>query len=219
MVSAVNPCGFAMLPAYVAFQLGEGAEAQGAYSVSGRALRAVGMGLLVTLGFIAMFAAAGSAIAAGGRALIQVVPWVALVIGGGMVLLGLWSLSGRHLGILAASRVPVPATRGWRAIFLYGLAYGVASLSCTLPVFLAVVGSVLASQGLAAGVGQFVLYALGMGLVLTVVSLATAFFREAVGRSVRLLLPYVERAGAVLLLLAGLLIIFYWLTIGGLLPV
>ncbi len=217
MVSAVNPCGFAMLPAFIAFQLDDRAGEQPGAHLASRAARALMMGLVVTVGFVAMFAAAGAIIAAGGRGLIQVVPWAALVVGGAMVVLGLWSLSGRYLGILAASRIPMPGGRGWRALFLYGLAYGVASLSCTLPVFLVVVGSALAAQGIAAGIGQFILYALGMGLVLTVVSLAAALFKGAVARSLTRLIPYLERAGAALLVLAGLFLIYYWLTIGGLL--
>lgn len=69
------------------------------------------------------------------------------------------------------------------------------SLSCTLPVFLLVVGSVLATgRGIVTGLGQFVSYALGMGAVLIAVTLGTALFRGAVVDRLRRLAPHVDRA-------------------------
>jgi cytochrome c-type biogenesis protein len=44
----------------------------------------------------------------------------------------------------------------------YGVAYGLASLGCALPVFLRVVGTSLQLHGAADAVGQFMLYGLGM---------------------------------------------------------
>jgi cytochrome c biogenesis protein CcdA len=95
-------------------------------------------------------------------------------------------------------------------VFLFGIAYAVGSLSCTLPVFLVVVGSALATQGFIASLGQFLAYALGMGLVLIAVTVGAAMFRGTVARWLRSAIPYVHRMSALFLLGAGAYLIYYW---------
>jgi cytochrome c biogenesis protein CcdA len=97
-----------------------------------------------------------------------------------------------------------------RSMFLFGVGYGVASLACTLPVFLVVVGTTLASAGLAQAAVQFVLFALGMGTLVTVVIVGAAFVRSAVTRSLHAALPYLHRLAASLLLGAGIFLTHYW---------
>lgn len=218
MVASINPCGFLMLPSFAAFYLSGGRE--GAYSPSpvGRGARALFLGAVVTLGFLALFGTVGLLIATGGRWLVGLFPWSGLAIGIGLVLLGLWLLlAGRGLGLLAASRVQPRWGRSPGALFAFGLAYGVASLACTLPVFLIVVGSALAAQGPLVALIQFLNYALGMGLVLTAVALSLAYFEGAFVGPIRALIPLVERLGPAFLLLAGAYLIYFWFHYGRLL--
>ncbi len=178
MVSTVNPCGFVMLPAYLSLYLGVEEGAFCARSPASRALRALYVGLAVSAGFVVLFAAVGAVVSAGGSLLVPAMPWIALAIGTGLVILGLRMLAGRglHAGFLGklAGRISDPRTAGVRGFFLFGVGFSAASLSCTLPVFLLVVGSALASGGFLAGLVQFVSYALGMSLVLIALTLATA---------------------------------------------
>ena len=94
--------------------------------------------------------------------------------------------------------------------FGFGIGYGVCSLACTLPVFLVVVGTALGSGGLLPAVGQFVVYALGMGTVLTAVVVGAALFRAAVTRALKSVVPHLHRLAASLLLGAGIYLIHYW---------
>jgi cytochrome c biogenesis protein CcdA len=105
---------------------------------------------------------------------------------------------------------------GVRSYFLFGIAYGICSLSCTLPVFLIVVGISSTASDFVGGLYQFVSYALGMGATLLVLTLGTAVFKEVVGSYLRRVVPYVERASAGFIALAGIFVIYYWLTIGDL---
>ena len=99
---------------------------------------------------------------------------------------------------------------------MFGLSYGTASLSCTLPIFLAVVGISVTGFSLSV-VGNFLLYALGMGLVIMALTLGMAFFKGTMVGLLRKALPYIQPIGSWLMVVAGTYIIFYWLTIGGLL--
>lgn len=210
MVATVNPCGFAMLPAYVAFQLGADEPRFASASIWARAARALTVGVVATLGFVLLFATIGAIVSLGGRMVVRAIPWVALLIGLGLVVLGFVMLAGRGLYVSAFSRFKVNWSPGWRGVFLFGLAYGLASLSCTLPIFLVVVGSSVATAGIAGSLGMFVAYAMGMGSVLTAVTIGAALFKGAVARFLKRVVPYVERASAVLLISAGLYITVYW---------
>lgn len=216
MVAAVNPCGVLLLPSLVAYYLtrGEGAEPTG----PARAGRALLLGLMATLGFVVLFTVVGLAVGAGGGALAAAFPLGGLLVGLLLVGLGTWlALSGRGFGVLAAGRAMGQVELGadLRSLFLFGVAYAVTSLSCTLPIFLVVAGTALAAGGLLAGTGQLVSYALGMGTMLTTVVLAAAFFQGAVARSLRALVPYVHRLSAAFLIGAGIFIVNYWLSASG----
>ena len=214
MVAAVNPCGFAMLPAYLSLYLGAKESDFAKRSSVARMLRALLVGATVSSGFILLFGLAGIVISAGGNALLGAMPWVGILIGGALVPLGLWVLVGRgvYLGGFErfASRIGDPSAVSMRGFFLFGLAYGAASLGCTLPVFLVVVGSGMAAGGFLAGAGQFLGYGLGMASVLVALTLALAFFKQGLVARIRKAVPYVRLASAVLLVLAGVYTILYW---------
>ena len=209
MVATVNPCGWPLLPAYVAYHLGLGDESRSTFS---RAAHGTFMGLVATLGFVTLFGGVGLVISAGGQVVKRFFPYWGLGVGIAIVLLGLFLLvNRRHLGLLALSRIQGPKTlRGVRGFFLFGIAYGLSSLSCTLPLFLVVVGSALAAQGFVPGVVQFTSFSLGMGAVLISLALSVVFFRSAVDQGMRFLMPYVERVGALALVAAGSYLVYYW---------
>lgn len=211
MVASVNPCGFFMLPSYLSYHLGT--EEAGFYQSPApvRLLRALLLGGTATVGFIVVFATVGAIIAAGGYWLVRVFPYASVAIGGAMIVLGLWLLfSHRTIGVMAASRVVVTPRRNLRNVLLFGIGYAVGSLSCTLPVFLVVVGSALATGGFLPSFSQFMGYAMGMGFVLVAVTLGAALFRGTVAASLRNVIPYVHRLSALFLIGAGGYLIYYW---------
>jgi cytochrome c-type biogenesis protein len=216
MVASVNPCGALMLPTYAVYHLGS-ADEQSRRHVVRRLLRAVRVALVVTAGFTTVFALVGAVVAAGGQWLATVFPYAGLLIGVGMVALGIWLVVGHHtLGIAAAARVHIAPQRTLVNMFLFGIVYAVGSLSCTLPIFLVVVGSALAGGDLATAFSQFLGYALGMGVVILVVTVGTGLFRRAVSRWLDKLTPYVHRFGALFLIGAGGYLVFYWIFQAGL---
>lgn len=222
MVSAVNPCGFVLLPAYLGLFLGEDEQPGG---IAGRVRRGLAVGGSLTVGFVVLFAVIGLLIGSVARLLVGALPWlglgvgVALVIAGGYRLAGgaLYSALPERLSDRLSGGLSASGTRGLRGYLLFGLAYGIASLSCTLPIFLAVLGGSLATPDVAPALGRLVLYGLGMGSLVLGVTLAAALFKAAAVRRLRGAVRFVEPAGTVLLFLAGSYVVYYWLTIGGLL--
>ncbi len=217
MVSAVNPCGFAMLPAYLGLYLrSEGGDG----TLGARLARALGVGATVTAGFVLLFGVAGVAIGAGSRGLADAMPWLGAATGAALIVFGAHLALGgsayARLGERLAHGVGGLERGGLRGTFAFGLAYGLASLSCTLPIFLAVVGAGLTLDSLGRSGAQLVLYGLGMGFVITVLTLALAAFRHAVLDRAKRAVRYVGPVAAGAMLLAGAYIVYYWFTIGGL---
>lgn len=217
MVASVNPCGFLMLPTYVAYHLGTQEEGYYEQPAARRVGKALALGLATTAGFLVILTGAGVIIAAGGQWLVRVFPYAGVAIGAGMVILGIYLVVTRKtLGIMAASRITISPQQNLRNAFLFGIAYAAGSLSCTLPIFLVVVGSSLASQDLLDSTIQFIGYGLGMGAILIAVTVGAALFRGAVSRGLRRALPYVYRISALFLLGAGAYLVYYWLFVAGL---
>lgn len=221
MVTMVSPCCIAMLPAYVSLHLGQQQEGFQQRSALRRLGKALVMGGAVTLAFVFFFGLMGLLLTLGGHRVMAVVPWLAVAIGAGLVVMGIFLLAGKtvytSLPARLAARVGGKEGAGLKAYLAFGVTYAIAALSCTIPIFLVVVGTAIALKGLANGLLQFVSYALGMGVVITLVTVASALFREAVTRWVRRLAPLVGRISGGLLVLAGGYILYYWIKLGDIL--
>ena len=220
MASSVNPCGFAMLPAYRGLYLGSNEEVEQRIHPVQRLARALLVGGTVTAGFVLLFGLAGLVIGGGARSVVDFIPWLGLSIGVLLAIAGSWLLAGGKLysGFAgrAAAHIGDPKQRGVRGYFLFGLSYGTASLSCTLPIFLTVVGTSLAVSSIPSALGQLFLYALGMGSVIIALTMGMALFKGGMVVVLRKGLRYAQPLSSTLMLMAGSYIVFYWLTIGGL---
>ena len=221
MVSAVNPCGFTMLPAYLGLYLGTETQHASSRSAGRQVGQALQVGASVTVGFVVLFAVVGVSIGAGAQFLVDSFPWIGLGVGVLLILAGGWLIRGGYvyssLAERLGARIGDPAQASVRGYFLFGLSYGTASLSCTLPIFITVIGGSITIADFLPSMGQLILYGLGMGSVIMALTLSLALFRTALADRLRQAMAYVHPASAVLMLAAGGFIVYYWLTFGELL--
>ena len=221
MVTTVSPCGIAMLPAYISLYLGSEEGEFLAKSSLRRGARALIMSGVVTLGFVVFFGIMGAILSLGGQFLLTYIPWMAVIIGVALILLGIYLLVGGHfytsLPARLAGRLGKNGGLGIKGFLIFGIAYGIAALSCTLPIFLVVVGSALATKGFTSGLLQFVSFALGMGFVIAIVTIGSTLFKETVNRWLRRLVPVVARLSGLLLIFAGGYILYFWFKVGDIL--
>lgn len=219
MVSAVNPCGFVMLPIYLSLYLGADESQYHRHPWYYRLGRAAWVTFMVSAGFGLFFGVIGIVVSAGGSFLLGVMPWLSVIIGVCLVLLGFWMLLGKHLSLDIMTRLSArlgdPRTISNKGFFLFGIGFGASSLGCTLPIFLVVVGGSLSAGDFLSGIVQFLWYILGIATVLLVLSVAMAFIKGGIVLSFfRRIIPYINVISAVLLILAGVYICFYWLKSG-----
>lgn len=219
MVSAVNPCGFAMLPVYLSLYLGAEDSGFQQRSLMARLLKSFWVAFMVTAGVALLFGVVGAIVSAGGSFLMAATPWLAVVVGGGLLLLGIWMLFGHSLSFSGmqniAAQIGDPRDISAFGFFLFGVAFGATSLSCTLPIFLMVVGSSVTAGDFSGGMFQFLSYVLGMGSIMLILTVGIAVVKQGVVLGfLRKALPYVQKISALFLIFAGGYIIYYWLSSG-----
>ena len=151
--------------------------------------------------------------------MLEVIPYLGLTIGVLLVLLGLWIMCGLKFYTGFAARIAFhigdSRTVSAKGYLLFGISYAVASLSCTIPIFLTVVGTSVTLGDFVYSFLQFVLFALGMGSVIISLTVSMAVLRQGIIRWYRNIIPVIQPVCACLMFLAGLYILFYWITIGG----
>lgn len=206
MLAAVNPCGFALLPAYLSL-LVLGDDSPNRVVAVGRALTATAA---MTTGFAALFGVFGLAVQPVAAQVQEHLPWFTIVFGLLMAGAGAWLSAGRQLPTLAPKPRRAPAvTRSLPAMALFGMAYATASLGCTIAPFLAIVVSAFRSGSTGEGIALFAAYAAGMGLIVGAASLTVALSRATAVPRLRRLGSVAPRLGGALLLCVGAYVAYY----------
>jgi cytochrome c biogenesis protein CcdA len=211
LVAALNPCGFAMLPAYLALVVhGNTAAAGGAMASVGRAVAATAA---MTLGFLTVFGAFGLLTVSLASTVQRYMPYVTIVIGIALVAVGLWLLAGRELSLTQPNRLarsaPRTPTHSLGSMYGYGVGYAVASLSCTVGPFLAVTGAGISATSTVERLWIYVAYAAGFALIVGALAVTVALASTALVDRMRRILPYVNRFGGAVLIVVGLYVGYY----------
>lgn len=207
MLAAVNPCGFALLPAYLGIFVLD--DRSGRATALGRALRATAA---MTLGFAAVFALFGLAVMPIASSVLGYLPWFTVVLGIALALAGAWVALGRSLPRLPVPRLRrsnLPVTDSLSSMAGFGASYAVASLGCTIAPFLAVVVTAFRAGSALEGGVLFLAYAAGMGLVVGAAAVAVALARNGLIDRVRRAGSVLPRVAGAVLLVAGLYVAWY----------
>lgn len=216
MVTTVNPCGFALLPAYLSYFLGldDTATADGPPATA-PVQRALAVSGAVTLGFLAVFGVMGFAWSSVSSLIGRRLPWFTLVVGIVLVALGIAMLRGFEPVLRLPKLQLSDRRRQLSSMFLFGVSYAIASLSCTIVVFIGIVGTTLDRQSFLSGLATFLAFGLGMGATLAILSIAVALAKSGIVRWFRRVLPHMNTISGWLLIAAGLFVAYYaWVEIG-----
>ena len=206
MLATVNPCGFAMLPAYLGYFHGLDAHDRDVRASIGRSL---GVGLSVSGGFLVVFSVVGLAIYHLSASVDRWTPWATIVIGIGLVLMGIAMLRGFEPVVSLPKLNRGGRTRSGQSMFVFGVSYAIASISCALPLFTGAVAGTFRRENLISSLAVFVAYSQGMTLVLLALTVSMGMARQTMVQWLRRSLPYVTRASGALLVVAGAYLTHY----------
>ena len=206
MVALINPCGFALLPAYLGFFLGLDDDDAGESRIVALN-RAQIVGLSLSVGFLAVFGLLGLAFAGIIGEISSVLRYITLGMGVLLVVLGIAMLRGFQPLLKLPKLEKGTGSRSSISMFLFGVSYAIASLSCTIGIFISAIpadGSSFADR-----FGAFLSYGLGMGLLATVLTLAVAFGKKGIVNRMRSILPKINLISAIILVVVGAYVAAY----------
>lgn len=206
LIAALNPCGFAMLPGYLGLVIAGGGEDR---SLPATLMRAAGATVVMSAGFVTVFGIFGLVISPLIATAQKYLPFVTVVIGVLLIALAVWLLAGKEMtAIMPRLSGGAPSAR-LGSMFAYGVAYAVASLSCTVAPFLVVITTSFRQGSALTGVLAFVTYAAGMTLTVGVAAIAVAFAGASAAGTLRRILPHIGRIAGAVVLPTGLYVTYY----------
>lgn len=207
LLAAVNPCGFVLLPTYLMYFLG----------VSGRpgtqratVRRALLVSAALSAGFMTVFVIVGGISRLFTDWLNQNAKYLALLIGVALVILGIAMLFGYRLPFSTPKLETGKRDQTIASMYIFGLAYAIASIGCTIGPFSATVLGTIDTDGFLQGVVAIALYGIAMSLLITTLTVTLALAQGGLLKSLRTGMKYVETASAVVMILSGLYLSWYW---------
>ncbi|MGB0972210.1 MAG: cytochrome c biogenesis CcdA family protein [Mycobacterium sp.] len=206
LVAALNPCGFAFLPGYLGMVIvGEGQPSTRSAALA----RAGAATVAMAAGFVTVFGVFGLVVSPLIASAQRFLPFATVAIGVLLIGLGLWLLSGRDVAVIMPKISGGTPTARLRSMYGYGVAYAIASLSCTIAPFLAMIGTTFRRGEVLTGMLAFLAYAVGMALTVGVAAMAVALLGSSATGTIRRILPHINRIGGTLVLVTGLYVVYY----------
>jgi cytochrome c-type biogenesis protein len=208
MLSAVNPCGFILLPTYLLYFLGlSSAEAGVTRAPIGRALA---VSSAVSAGFLSVFLVVGIITEFFTGWVNANAKYATGAIGLVLVVLGISMLFGYRLPINTPKLDAGGRDRTTWSMFVYGIAYAIASIGCTLPLFMLNLFGAARRDGFLAGLANIVAYGAGMALLVTALTVSLAVANVGLLKVLRSGMQYVEMVAGAFVLLSGVYLLWYF---------
>ena len=207
VLAAVNPCGFVLLPTYLLFFLGTREEPN--LGTSERLGRALKVSAGVSIGFLGVFFVIGVISRLFTQWIELNAKYAALVvgvvlIGGGARMLTGWTPK------FATPEIGGTSEKTFRATVVYGVAYAVASIGCTIGFLTTAIFGSIAINGFVSGVISILLYGIGMAMLVAALTVSLAFAKTGIVTVIKNRLGVIQRLAALLVTLTGLYLVLYW---------
>lgn len=199
-----NPCGFAMLPAYMTMLISSAPQGLSPLKL---ALRALQSAALMALGVISIFAIFGTVIFPISTSIQAYLPIVTISIGLALIYLGITSLFGKAPILRKLWSPNVAPSTNIKSLYLYGVTFALGSISCTIGPLLAATSSSL-NLGFAKTLRAYLYYALGISVTIAVIALL-ALYSQAALRRVKQSLRTIEVISSIFLTIVGAYLIIF----------
>ena len=207
ILAAVNPCGFVLLPAYLLYFLGIDSANPAAQRAPIR--RALLVSAAVSSGFMLVFLIIGTISRLFTQWIELNAKYAGLLIGVALVVMGLAMLAGWKPSFITPS-ITGERDRSLRTMFIFGIAYAVASIGCTIGFLTTAIFGSIGLNGLASGVISIVLYGAGMGLLVSALTVTLAVAQGGLLRVLKNGLRYMDKLAAGFIVLTGIYLTWYW---------
>ena len=187
-----SPCAFPMFPGYISLYIGTDATTK----------KAVEGGTICALGLLTLFTAIGVVAFAIGSLAFTFLPHLELLVGLFMIIMGFSMIFEIGMPTFLPS-IRIQQQNKLLGIFLYGIAYGLATIGCSAPIFFSILLYTATLGEPFQVLLTFVSYAAGIALPLIAVTIIVAKSRDLLVRKFVRATSLLHRIGGVVLTLSG----------------
>jgi len=201
-----NPCGFAMLPAYMTMLLTSQGKSGGLPKLIMRALQ---FAVLMALGIISVFAIFAVAIFPISTSIQAYLPIATITIGVLLIAVAIATLSGKSPYLKKLWSPNTAPSEHLKSLYLYGVTFALGSVSCTIGPLLAATSKAL-ELSLIESLRIYLIYACGISATIGILALIALFSQATLGR-IRKSMKVIEKLSSIFLLLVGFYLIIFGL--------
>jgi cytochrome c-type biogenesis protein len=217
IISFFSPCAFPMLPAYLSYYLGINKLDLENDTNKNRIIHILKDGLIGGLvcatGAITVFIFFGIFVSFFGNTVKNIVRdqiiSMNLIVGLFLIILGVIMFSQLNFNQIFKIK-KAPKIKGYTGLFLYGILYSLVAAGCVAPLFVGVITRAFITNSFLEGLLVFLSYSFGLAIFLIISTLLIASAKEAIIKKMNRLVPYIQRAGSVILIVVGIWLIYYW---------
>lgn len=200
------PCAVALLPGYIVAFISRTSKEK--TNIATRLSRGLKLAFLSILGILLIYAIAGGMIIAASQVLKDYMKWITVMMGVLLIVLGSLMIMGKNISFSIQMKHRSHKKESIEA-FVFGMAYAVGALGCLFPLFLVVTTQALAAPTAMQGGSYILAYFAGISIMMISIILLSTFARDFLMKYLRKILPYMESITGILIILAGLYIIYY----------
>ena len=201
-----NPCGFAMLPAYMTMLLTSQRKSE---SLPKLVVKALQFAILMALGIISVFALFAIAIFPISTSIQAYLPIATITIGALLIAVGIATLSGKSPYLKKLWSPNTAPSARLKSLYLYGVTFALGSVSCTIGPLLAATSKAL-ELTFVESLRIYLIYASGISVTIAVLALIALFSQATLGR-IRKSMKIIERISSLFLILVGFYLIVFGL--------
>lgn len=206
VLAFLAPCAVALLPGYIVAFIARDSQINS--SRIRRIYRGLKLAMLSILGILVVYAIAGLLIIVAAQLLKDYMMWITMGMGAVLIVLGIFMVLGKDISFSININNSTGRTEAIEA-FVFGIAYAIGALGCLFPLFLVVATQAMAAPTIWMGASYIGAYFVGISGMMIVTILLSTFAKELLMRYLRKILPHMVRITGVLLILAGIYVIYY----------
>ncbi len=212
VLAFLAPCAVALLPGYVLAFISR--NPNGGSQLIGRLGRGLKLASLSILGILIIYSIAGAMIVLAGQFLKDYMKWITIAMGVTLIVLGILMVLGKSISFSFNIQNSNPKTEAIEA-FIFGIGYAIGALGCLFPLFLIVATQAMAAETVWEGSSYILAYFAGISGMMILTILLAIFAKDFLLKNLRKILPYMEKVTAILLIIAGVYVIYYQMALFG----
>ncbi len=206
ILAFLAPCAVVLLPGYILAFISRNPVTGS--QISARLGRGLKLAALSILGILIIYSIAGAMIVLAGQVLKEYMKWVTIVMGVILIILGILMALGKSISFSLNIQSSNHKTEAIEA-FAFGIGYAIGALGCLFPLFLIVATQAMAAETVWEGSSYILAYFAGISGMMVLTILLAIFAKDFLQKNLRKILPYMEKITAVLLIIAGVYVIYY----------